>query len=91
MHDWLYNHPWFGKFLTEWTYHKVFPVRAKIAMVIVMASTLAFTYFMTYNLKAVLYSGIFMALVAVWAWRFPGSMEEHDRRKQAGLKIGWFK
>ena len=91
MHDWLYNHPWFGKFLTEWTYHKVFPIRAKIAMIIVMSSTLAFTYFMTNNINAVLYSGIFMALVAGWAWRFPGSMEEHDRRKQAGLKIGWFK
>lgn len=91
MHDWLYNHPWFGQFLTEWTHHKVFPTRAKYAMVIVMTSTVAFTYYATGNLKAVIYSGIFMALVAVWAWRFPGSMEEHDRRKRGGLRIGWFK
>lgn len=91
MHDWLYNHPWFGKFLTEWTYHKIFPTRAKYTMVIVMASTVAFTYYATGNLKAVIYSSIFMALVAVWAWRFPGSMAEHDRRKRGGMRIGWFK
>ena len=91
MHDWLYNHPWFGKFLTEWTHNKVFPTRAKYAMVIVMVSTVAITYHATANLNAVLWSGGFMILVACWAWRFPGSMEEHDRRKAAGEKIGWIK
>ena len=25
MERWLYNHPWFGKFLTYWTQKKVFP------------------------------------------------------------------
>jgi hypothetical protein len=33
----------------------------------------------------------FMALVAIWAWRFPSSVEEHDRRKASGEKIGWLK
>jgi len=91
MHDWLYNHPWFGKFLTEWTHQKVFPTRAKYAMVIVMASTVAITYHATGNLNAVLWSSAFMTLVAIWAWRFPGSMDEWARRKELGLKIGWFK
>jgi hypothetical protein len=27
----------------------------------------------------------------VWAWRYPGSVEEYDRRKKEGKKIGWFK
>jgi len=91
MHDWLYNHPWFGKFLTEWTHHKVFPTRAKYAMVIVMASTVAVTHHATGNLAATLWSGGFMTLVAIWAWRFPGSLEEWSRRKEKGEKIGWFK
>ena len=91
MHDWLYNHPWFGQFLTEWTHHKVFPTRAKYAMVIVMASTVAVTWHATGNTNAVIYSSIFMALVAAWAWRFPGSMAEHERRRLAGEKIGWIK
>jgi hypothetical protein len=27
----------------------------------------------------------------VWAWRFPGSDEEWERRKKEGKKIGWIK
>ena len=41
MEAWLYNHPWFGKFLTNWNKKRIFPTRGKFAMVIVMASTLA--------------------------------------------------
>lgn len=91
MHDWLYNHPWFGKFLTNWTTKKVFPTRGKYAMIIVMASSLAFLWFTTENIKAVAWSGGFMLLVAAWAWRFPGSVEEHEKRIKAGKKIGWLK
>ncbi len=39
----------------------------------------------------ILSTAVFMALVAVWAWRFPGSVEEHNRRKEQGEKIGWIK
>jgi hypothetical protein len=35
--------------------------------------------------------GCFMAFWLVWAWRFPGSEEEYERRKKAGKKIGWTK
>jgi hypothetical protein len=38
-----------------------------------------------------MWSGGFMALVAIWAWRFPGSVEEHKRRVKAGEKIAWLK
>jgi hypothetical protein len=31
-----------------------------------------------------------MALVAIWAWRFPGSVDEYDQRIAKGKKIGWF-
>ena len=55
MEAWLYNHPWFGKFLTNWNTKRVFPTKGKYAMIIVMASTLAFTWFGTGNAKAVLY------------------------------------
>ena len=40
---------------------------AKWSMIIVMSSTLIVTYYFTSNVKAVLWSGIFMALVAIWA------------------------
>ena len=91
MEAWLYNHPWFGKFLTNWTKKRVFPTRGKYLMVLVMSSTLAFTYFATGSLNAVLWSGTFMLGVAIWAWRYPGSLEEHERRVKAGLRIAWLK
>ena len=91
LHAWLYNHPWFGKFLTNWTERKIFPTRGKYAMIIVMCSSLGFLWLTSGNVKAVLWSGAFMALVAVWAWRFPGTIQEWDERKKYGRKIGWIK
>lgn len=91
MHDWLYNHKYFGPFLTNWVQKKVFPTKGKYAMVLVMASSLAFLWFTTENIKAVAWSGGFMALVALWAWRYPGSVKEYERRKQNGEKIAWLK
>jgi hypothetical protein len=60
-------------------------------MVIVMASSLAFLWFTTENIKAVAWSGGFMALVAIWAWRYPGTVEEHSNRLENNKKVGWFK
>jgi len=91
LHAWIYNHPWFGEFLTNWTQKQVFPTRGKYAMIFVMSGSLAFLWFTTYNINAVIWSGTFMLLVAVWAWRFPGSLEEYNRRKENGEKIGWLK
>jgi|TARA_Y100000389_G_scaffold181768_1_gene197735 uncharacterized membrane protein YbaN (DUF454 family) len=91
MHDWIYNHKYFGPFLTNWTQKRVFPTKGKYAMVIVMSSSLAFLWFTTYNINAAIWSGGFMALVAIWAWRYPGTVEEHTRRLDAGEKVGWFK
>jgi len=60
-------------------------------MLITMSSSLAILWFTTGNPKAVLYSGIFMALVAIWGWRYPGSEEEYRRRKELGKRIAWLK
>ena len=91
MHNWLYNHPWFGEFLTNWTSKQVFPTKGKYAMILVMASSLAFLWFSTENVKAAAWSGGFMLLVAIWAWRFPGSVKEWEERKANNKKIGWIK
>lgn len=91
MHDWLYNHPWFGQFLTNWTQKKVFPTKGKYAMILVMSSSLAILWFTSQNITAVGWSGLFMVLVAGWAWRFPGSVEEHTARQRMNKKIGWIK
>jgi uncharacterized membrane protein YbaN (DUF454 family) len=80
MHDWLYNHKHFGPFLTNWVEHRVFPTRMKYAMLLVMSSSLAILWHASGNLNAVLWSGGFMAAVAIWAWRYPGSIEEIDQK-----------
>jgi uncharacterized membrane protein YbaN (DUF454 family) len=80
MHDWLYNHKHFGPFLKNWTEYKVFPLKMKYMMVAVMSSSLAILWFTTYNWKAVIGSGIAMAIVAIWAWRYPSTIEEAKKR-----------
>lgn len=90
MEDWLYGHKYFGPFLYNWEKKSVFPQKGKYAMIAVMSSSLLIMSF-TVPLKGVIYSGVCMLLVAVWAWRFPGSLEEWQRRKDNGEKIGWIK
>jgi uncharacterized membrane protein YbaN (DUF454 family) len=90
MENWLYNHKHFGPFLTNWETKRVFPQRAKYLMLIGMTSSLVImTVFVP--VKGVIYSGVLMALVAVWAWRYPSTVEEYQRRRDNGEKIAWLK
>jgi uncharacterized membrane protein YbaN (DUF454 family) len=91
MHSWLYNHTLFGPFLNNWVEKKVFPTKMKFMMIAMMSSSIAIMWFTTGNVKAALYASVSMALVAIWAWRFPGSVEEYNNRVLSGKRIGWFK
>ena len=90
-HDWLYNHKYFGKFLTGWTKYKVFPQYAKYSMILVMSSSLVFLWYTTYNLNALLWSSSFMFLCAVWAWRYPATKEIADKRIAEGKRVAWLR
>ena len=89
MHAWLYNHKLFGPFLTNWSEKRVFPLRMKYFMLATMSTSLIIMSF-TVPMRGVVYTGIFMALVAVWAWRYPSSVEAYDQRITDGKKVGWF-
>ena len=91
MHRWIYNHPLFGPFLTNWNTKRVFPIKMKFFMLGMMSLSLILMTISGVKPIGIISTACFMALVAIWAWRFPGSVEEHDRRKEAGEKIGWFK
>lgn len=91
MHDWLYNHKTFGPFLSNWVEKKVFPTKMKYMMILVMSSSLLILWFTTHNIHAIIGTGSFMLLVAIWAWRFPGSLAEYNRRKLYNQRIGWIK
>jgi uncharacterized membrane protein len=64
--------------------------RGRIMMVIVMSISLISMYF-TLPLRIVGYAAFTFILIAVWAFRYPGSVEEYERRVKAGEKIGWRK
>jgi len=90
MHKWIYNHKLFGPFLTNWNTKRVFPHKMKFFMLGMMTLSLCIMFFSGVKLIGVISTAVFMACVAVWAWRFPSSVEEHDRRIEEGRKIGWF-
>lgn len=91
MHKWLYNHRLFGPFLINWQEKKIFPTHLKYFMLLTMTISLAMLWIATHNTHAIIGSGVFMLLVAIWAWRFPSTVEEHESRINAGKKIGWLK
>jgi uncharacterized protein len=89
LHRWIYNHKLFGPFLTNWGTKRVFPLKMKYFMLAMMGTSLLIMSF-TVPVKGVVYTGIFMACVAVWAWRYPSSVAAYDQRIAEGKKIGWF-
>ena len=89
LHKWIYNHKIFGPFLTNWSEKRVFPTKMKFFMLAMMSTSLIIMSF-TVPVRGVVYTAMFMCCVAVWAWRWPGSVEEHDLRIAEGRKIGWF-
>ena len=59
-------------------------------MLITMSVSLIIMWFTGVKPIGILSTAVFMALVAVWAWRFPGSVDEYEKRIAGGRKIGWF-
>ena len=84
MHNWLYSHPLFGPFLTNFKEKKIFPTRAKYAMVTMMSISLSVIWFTSYNINMTVGIGVVMAIVAAWGWSYPGSEEEWIRRQKNG-------
>ena len=91
MHRWIYNHKIFGPFLTNWGEKRVFPTKMKFFMLGMMSLSLILMFTGGVPARGIVYTAMFMACVAIWAWRFPGSVEEHQRRIDNGEKVGWLK
>lgn len=90
MHAWIMNHKTFGPFISNWNQKRVFPLKLKFFMLASMTVSLLLMYTGGVAARGIFYTGIFMALVAIWAWRFPSSVEAHDKRIADGKRIGWF-
>lgn len=59
-------------------------------MLAMMSSSLIIMGLTNVPVRGIIYTAMFMCCVAVWAWRWPGSVEEHNKRIAEGKKIGWF-
>jgi uncharacterized membrane protein YbaN (DUF454 family) len=91
MHNWIMNHKLFGPFLNNWGQKRVFPTKMKYFMLVMMSSSLIIMWFSGVKPIGILSTAIFMAIVAVWAWRFPGSVTEWQHRVDNNKRIGWLK
>jgi len=91
MHRWIYNHKLFGPFLTNWGEKRVFPTKMKFFMLAMMTSSLIIMFFSGVKTIGIISTACFMAIVAIWAWRFPGSVAEWQNRKDTNKRIGWLK
>lgn len=91
MHRWIYNHKIFGPFLTNWNTKRVFPQKMKYFMLGMMSLSLILMYTGGVKPIGIISTAIFMAIVAIWAWRYPSSVQEYDRRIIEGEKVGWLK
>ena len=90
MHKWIYNHKLFGPFLINWNTKRVFPLKMKYFMLAMMSTSLIIMFFTGVKSIGIISTAIFMGLVAIWAWRFPGSVAAYDQRIAEGKKVGWF-
>lgn len=90
-HDYIMDHKLFGPFLRNWSTMRIFPKYGKWAMVVTMDLSLVILWITTQNWKLVSGVGIGMLLCAVWALKYPSSVEEYEQRRFRGKKIGWFK
>jgi uncharacterized membrane protein YbaN (DUF454 family) len=84
------THKIFGPFLTNWSEKRVFPEKMKYLMIGMMTLSLVLMTMSGVKPIGIVSTGIFMLLVAIWAWRYPSTPEEHDLRIAEGRKIGWF-
>jgi uncharacterized membrane protein YbaN (DUF454 family) len=87
---WLHEHKVFGKYLNNWEQKRVYPNKGRWMMVGVMMISLV-SMILTLPIKIPIYAGITFLIIIIWAFRYPGSVEEHDRRVKNGEKIGWRK
>lgn len=88
---WIWEHPTFGPYVQNWTNKRIYPTRAKYIMLACCAFSYGWIWYLALKPAALIGIGGFMLFWLVWAWRYPGSIEEYDRRIANGLRIGWLK
>lgn len=91
LRNWIWEHPIFGPYVQDWTEKRIYPTKAKWIMLTCCAASYAWLIYIALKPIALISIALFMLFWLVWAWRYPGSDEEYQRRVKQGEKIGWLK
>ena len=91
LRNWIWEHPIFGAYVQDWTEKRIYPTKAKWIMLSCCAASYAWLIYIALKPIALISIALFMLFWLVWAWRYPGSDEEYQRRVKQGEKIGWLK
>jgi uncharacterized membrane protein YbaN (DUF454 family) len=91
LNEWLHTHPTFSPHLIRWEEKSIYPTKVKYIMLISCIVSYTIILFTITKPAALIGIWLFMCFWLVWAWRYPGSEAEWERRKKNGEKIGWFK
>jgi len=91
LRNWIWEHSIFGPYVQDWTEKRIYPTKAKWIMLTCCAASYAWLIYIALKPIALISIALFMLFWLVWAWRYPGSDEEYQRRVKQGEKIGWLK
>jgi uncharacterized membrane protein YbaN (DUF454 family) len=91
LRNWIWEHPIFGAYVQDWTEKRIYPTKAKWIMLTCCSASYAWLIYIALKPIALISIALFMLFWLVWAWRYPGSDEEYQRRVKQGEKIGWLK
>jgi len=84
LHSWLWNHPKLGPHLRNWHEKRIYPTRVKYIMLVSCVLSFAWLVYIDLSKWVLVGVALFMIFWLVWAWRFPGSEEEFQRRNKNG-------
>jgi len=91
LQKWILEHPTFGPYIVNWSQKRIYPTKAKWMMLICCLASYVWLIYIALSPIALIGIGAFMLFWIIWAWRYPGSIEEYNYRVAEGKKIGWFK
>lgn len=91
LQKWILEHPTFGPYIVNWSQKRIYPTKAKWMMLICCLASYVWLIYIALSPIALISIGAFMLFWLIWAWRYPGSIEEYNYRVAEGKKIGWFK
>lgn len=91
LQKWIWEHPLFGPYVVNWSEKRIYPTKAKYMMLACCSASYAWLLYIALKPVALVSIAVFMLFWLIWAWRYPGSIAEYDRRVSAGERIGWFK